>query len=159
MENYGPTKENKFIMYLDANNLYGWAMSQYLPQSKFRWLKNVDNFDVNSTDENSPIGFILEVDLDYHDELHELHNGYPLASKKLAVHYDVFSNYCQKKKNANKDGIKVGNVKKLVPNLVSKTNYVVYYRNLKLYLSLGMKLTKIQNILKFKLSEWLQKIH
>ena len=63
------------------------------------------------------------------------------------------------KKNANKYGIKVGNVKKLVPNLVNKTNYVVYYRNLKLYLSLGMKLTKIYNILKFKLSDWLQKIH
>ena len=64
-----------------------------------------------------------------------------------------------KKKNANKYGIKVGNVKKLVPNLVNKTNYVVYYRNLKLYLSLGMKLTKIYSILKFKLSDWLQKIH
>ena len=158
MENFDATKENKFIMYLDANNLYGWAMSQYLPYSNFRWWKDIDNFDVNSIDENSLIGYILEVDLDYHDELHELHNGYPLASKKLAVHYDVFSNYC-KKKNANKYGIKVGNVKKLVPNLVNKTNYVVYYRNLKLYLSLGMKLTKIYNILKFKLSDWLQKIH
>ena len=101
MENFDPTKENKFIMYLDANNLYGWAMSQYLPYSNFRWWKNIDNFDVNSIDENSLIGYILEVDLDYHDELHELHNDYPLAPKPLAVHYDVFSNYCKKKLQIN----------------------------------------------------------
>ena len=56
-------------MYLDANNLYGWVMSQYLPYGKFRWSKNIDNFDVNSIAENSPIGYILGVDLEYPDKL------------------------------------------------------------------------------------------
>ena len=58
------------------NNLYGWAMSEYLPYGKFKRLKNVDGFDVMSISEKSPIGYILEVDLEYPDELHELHNDY-----------------------------------------------------------------------------------
>ena len=85
MKNYDPTKESKFIVSLDANNLYGWGMNQYLLYGKCRWLKNIDNFDVNSIEENSPIGYILEVDLEYPDILHELHNDYPLAPEKLAI--------------------------------------------------------------------------
>ena len=118
MKNYDPTKERKFIVSLDANNLYGWAMRQYFLNGKCRWLRNIDNFDVNSIEENSPIGYILEVDLEYPDKLYELHNDYPLAPEKLAILYDIMSNYC--KKNANKYGIKVGNVKKLVTNLGNK---------------------------------------
>ena len=68
MKNYYPTKESKFIMYLDANNLYGSEMSQYLPYGKIRWLKNIDNSDVNYIEENSPIGYILEVNLQYPDK-------------------------------------------------------------------------------------------
>ena len=64
-EDYDPTKPSKCISCLDMNNLYGWAMSGYLPYGGFKWLKNVDNFDVNSFSENSPIGYILEVDLEY----------------------------------------------------------------------------------------------
>ena len=64
-------------MHLDKNNLYGWRMSQYLPYGGFKCLKNVDNFDVNWISEKSPIGYIFEVDLEYPDELHELHNDYP----------------------------------------------------------------------------------
>ena len=65
MKNCNPKKPWKFITYLDMNNLYGWAMSGYLPYGGFKWLKNVDNFDVNSCSEKSPIGYILEVDLEY----------------------------------------------------------------------------------------------
>ena len=137
MKDYDPKKPSKFITYLDMNNLYGWAMSGYLPYGGFKWLKNVEGFDVNSISEESPIGYILEVDLEYPDELHELHNDYPLAPEKLAVSSDMLSKYC--KKIADKYEIKVGDVKKLIPNLGNKTNYVVYYRNLQLYLSLGMK--------------------
>ena len=61
-----------------------------------KWLKNVDEFDVNSISKNSPIGYILEVDLEYRDELHVLHNDYPLAPEKLAILYDMLSNYCKK---------------------------------------------------------------
>ena len=67
------------ISYLDMNNLYGWGMSGYLPSGECKWLKNVVNFDVNSISEKSPIGYILEVNLECPDKLGKLHNDYPLA--------------------------------------------------------------------------------
>ena len=93
MKNNDLKKPSKFIPYLDMKNLYGWAMSSYLSYGGFKWLKNVDGFDVNSISEKSPIGYFLEVDLEYLDELHELHNDYPLAPKKLAVSSDMLSKY------------------------------------------------------------------
>ena len=117
--------------------------------------KNVDGFDVNLINKKSNTGYFLEVDLDYPDELHELHNDYPFAPEKLAVSNDMLSAYC--KKIADKYDIKVGDVKKLIPNLGNKTKYVVHYRNLQLYLSLGMKLTKIHRALQFKQSDWMKK--
>ena len=138
MNDYDPEKPSTFITYLDKNNLYGWSMSEYLPYGEFEWLENVDEFDVNSINEKSEIGYFLEVDLEYPDELHELHNDYPLAPEKLAIPSDMLSKYC--KEIADKYKIKVGDVKKLIPNLGNKTKYVLHYRNLQLYLSLGMKL-------------------
>ena len=105
-----------------------------------------------SISEKNLIGYFLEVDLEYSDKLH---NGYPLAPEKLAVSNNVLSKYC--KKIPDKYEIKVGDVKKLIPNLGNKNNYVVHYRNLQLYLSLGMKLTKIHRVLKFKQSDWMKK--
>ena len=137
------------------NNLYGWAMSEYLPYEGFEWLKNVDEFNVMSISEKSPIGYFLEVDLKYPDELHELHKDYPLAPEKLAVSSDMLSKYC--KRIADTYEIKVGDVKKLITQLDNKTNYVVNYRNLQLYLSLGMKLTKIHRVLEFKQSDWMKR--
>ena len=81
--------------------------------------------------------------------MHELHNNYPLAPEKLAVSSDMLSKYC--KEIADKYEIKVGHLKKLIPNLGNKTNN--HYRNRQLYLSLGMKLTKIHRLLKFKQSD------
>ena len=118
-------------------------------------VKNVDGFDANSISEKSPIGYILEVDLKYLDKLHVLHDDYPLAPEKLAIPYDMLSNYC--KRIVDKYGIKVCDVKKSIPNLGNKTNYVGNYRNLQLYLSLGMKLTKIHRVLKFRQSDWMKK--
>ena len=97
-----------------------------------------------SISEKSLIEYFIEIDLEYPDELHELHNDCPLAPEKLAVSSDMLSKYC--KRIADKYEIKVGDVKKLIPNLGNKTNYVVHYGNLQLYLSLGMKLTKIHKI-------------
>ena len=91
------------------NNLYGWAMNEYLPCGRFKWLKNIDKFDMSVSDK-SPVGYFLEVDLEYHDELHELHNDLPLApekiAEKIAVSSDMSSKYC--KKIADENEIKVG---------------------------------------------------
>ena len=130
-------------------------MSSYLPYGGFKWLKYIDEFDVNSISEKILIGYILKVDLEYPEKLHLLHNDYPLAPEKLAIPYDMLSDYC--KKIADEYEIKVGDVEKLIPNLGNKTNYVLHYRNLQLYLSLGMKLTKIHRVLRFKQSDWMKK--
>ena len=91
MNDCDPKKPSTFITYLNMNNLYGWAMSEYLLYDKFKWLKNVDEFDVNSVSEKSPIGYFLEVDFEYPDELHELQKDYALAPEKLAVTSDMLS--------------------------------------------------------------------
>ena len=110
MECYDSGKESKYITYLDANNLYGWAMSQYLSYSGFKWLnqKEISDFCLNSISENSSIGYILEFDLKYPSELHELHNDYPLAADKLEISQNMLSKYCSN--IANKYGIKIGGV-------------------------------------------------
>ena len=127
MSDYDSNKQSTFITYLDKNNLYGWAMSEYLPYREFEWLKNVDELDVMSINEKSDVEYILKVDLKYPKELHELHNDYPLAPEKLAVTNDMLSNYC--KSIADKYDIKVGDIKKLIPNLGNKNKYVVHSRN------------------------------
>ena len=96
MKCYDSGKESKYVIYLDANNLYGYAMSQYLPYSEFKWLnkKEVDRCDVDLIDESSSIGYILEVDLEYPDGLHKLHNDYPLAPEKFEISQNMLSKYC-----------------------------------------------------------------
>ena len=111
-------------------------------------------FDLDSIPDNSLIGYILEVDLEYPTFLHDLHNNYPLCPEKIEVSYDVLSKYC--KDVADRYVIKVGVVKKLIPSLGDKVEYVVHYRNLKYYLSLGMKLVTIHRMLGFKQSNWLK---
>ena len=148
MKIYDPKKYSKCITYLDMNNLYGWAMSCYL-------FNLANGFDINSISEKSPIGCIQEVDFEYPDEIHVLHNDYQIVPEKVAISYDMLSDYC--KKIAEEDGIIVGDVMKLIPNFGNKTNYVLHYRDLQLYFSLGMKLTKFHKVLKFKQFEWMKK--
>ena len=91
MNDYDLKKPSTFITYLNINNLYGWAMSEYLPYAGFKWLKNVDEFDMMSIIEKSLTGYFLEVDVEYPDELHELHNDYPLAPEKIAVSHEIYN--------------------------------------------------------------------
>ena len=131
-ETYDENKPSKYISYLDANNLYGFAMSQYLPTGGFKWKSNyIDVIDINDT---SSKGYILEVDLEYPESLHDFHNDYPLAPERLQL----------------------SGVKKLVPNLNNKKNYVVHYRSLKQYNNMGLKLTKIHRVLEFNQSPWMK---
>ena len=156
MKDYKKDKPSKYIMYLDANNLYGWAMSQYLPTGGFKWLKQnkIDNLDLKKYDKENKKGIILEVDLEYPEKLHDLHNDYPLAAEKIKVEKSILSNYC--KKIADKYNISTGLVYKLIPTLSKKEKYVLHYRNLQLYIDLGLKLTKIHRVLEFDQSPWLK---
>ena len=104
-------------------------MSQYLPYSRFKCLNRgeFNNFDVNSIDGNNPIGYMLEFDREYIDELHELDNDYPLAPEKLEISHNMFSNYCIS--IANKYNIKIAAVDKLVSSLSNKGKSALHYRN------------------------------
>ena len=153
MENYNPEEASKYIVYLDANNLYGWAMIQYLPTGGFEWLTE-EEVDLSKYNDESEKGLILEVDLEYPKELHDLHNDYPLAAEKIKVTEDMLSPYSRE--IAEKFKVKVGLVGKLMPTLSNKERYVLHYRNLQLYMSLGLKLTKIHRALEFDQSPWLK---
>ena len=156
MKDYNKDKPSKYIMYLDANNLYGWAMSQYLPTGGFRWLKQnkINDLNLSKYDTENKKGLILEVDLEYPKELHDLHNDYPLAAEKIKVEKEMLSDYCKKISDEYK--ISTGLVQKLIPTLSNKKNYVLHYRNLQLYIDLGLKLTKIHRVLEFDQSPWLK---
>ena len=156
MKEYDEMAPSKYIMYLDANNLYGWAMSQYLPTGRFRWMtqKQIDKIDLAKYKEDSEKGLILEVDLIYPKELHDLHNDYPLAAEKITVTKEMLSPYCEEIRDKFK--ISTGLVQKLIPTLSKKEKYVLHYRNLQLYLSLGLEIDKIHRVLEFKQSPWLK---
>ena len=126
---YDSNKPSKFIAYVDANNLYGFSMSKPLPTCGFKWMSR------SELENWKKISCILEVDLEYPKNLHDLHNDYPLLPERLMI----------------------GEVKKLIPNLRNKKKYVVHYKNLKLYESLGIKITKIHRGILFKQSDWLKK--
>ena len=117
---YSKSDENTEIMYSDANNLYGFSMIQDLPHSSFNFLskEEINSLNLDSIAENSPIGYILEVDLEYCKELHDSHSDYPLCLEKIEVNYDMFSKYC--KDIADWYDIKVRGVKKLIPNFADK---------------------------------------
>ena len=141
-------EDNKSIMYWNANNLYGWTVNQPLPYCDFNFLtqKEISEFCLNSISEISPIGCFLEVDFEYCKELDDSHSDYLLAQEKRKISSDILSKYCSD--IANKYGINVGGVNKLIPNLRDKIKYVVHYKNLLYYLSLGMNLIKVQRIFK-----------
>ena len=152
MNNYDSKQPSNYITYLDANNLYGWAMSQNLPTGGFKWLSEKE-IDLANLPKGK--GLILEVDLDYPEHLHDSHNDYPLAPEKMEIKHHLLSDYC--KQLQTQFNIKVEGVKKLIPNLKPKKSYVLYYKNLKQYIELGLKVTKVHRVLEFNKSPWLKK--
>jgi len=180
---YNPELDDSYLMYLDANNLYGWAMSQPLPTGDFKWLEfNFLGKDLPSLDEKGleklgiklkakekdyqlfshtalckeipEKGLFLEVDLEYPKELHNLHNEYPLAPEKKIITDDMFSDYAREIKEEH--SISSGKVPKLETTLLDKEKYVTDYRNLKQDLELGLRVKKIHRVLEFSQSTWLK---
>ena len=148
MKDYNPDKPSTYIQYLDANNLYGWAMSQSLPTDGFKWMKNLTKENVmdilekvnrsmtdpKEQERHSSCGYIFEVDLEYPTELWQQHNDYPLAPEK----------------------ININGVEKLICHFKPRKNYVVHYRNLRQYLEMGMILTAVHKGISFNQSPWME---
>ena len=156
MKDYNENDISSYIMYLDANNLYGEAMIQKLPHSGFKWANNInEEFIRNYDNEASDIGYFVKCDLEYPKELHDLHNNYPLAVESRAIALKELSPYQLNQIESHKEKHN-DKIKKLVPNLYNKVNYVCHIRNLKYYLEKGLKLTKIHQVLQFNQSKWLK---
>ena len=142
---YDPLRPTNYLQYLDANNLYGWAMSQPLPTGEFKWVdienlkqearelkRTIDMMVKNSN--NRGVGYVLEVDVKYPRELHDLHNDLPFMCEK----------------------IRVNGVEKLVPNLHDKKKYVIHVKALKQALDHGLVLERIHRVIQFKQSAWMK---
>jgi hypothetical protein len=153
MSTHDEEMENNYLMYLDANNLYGWAMSQPLPNGGFEWVEDTSKINIDDYLGDEGRGMVLEVDMEYPEELHNSHNGYPLAPESREIKKEMLSEYARE--IAEKYNVSVGGIRKLVTSLGSREKYVVHVRNLKLYTDLGMKLTKIHRAVTFNQSKWL----
>ena len=136
MKSYNNNEESSYIKYLDANNLYGWAMSKKLPTNGFKWLDSnkINEEFIKNYNENDIKGYILEVNVKYPKRLHELHSDLPFLSERL----------------------KVNNCEKLVCNLFNKKKYVAHINTSKQALNHGLKLKKIHRVIEFNQKEWLK---
>lgn len=134
MKEYEPNNPSTYIFYSDVNNLYGWAMSQYLPYGGFKWVDC--NIDITKAPDHSDVGYILEVDIEYPESLHDLHKDLPFCPEHRNP---PNSKFC-----------------KLMTTCYNKKNYIIHYRNLKQTLEHGLKLTKIHKVLEFKQAQWLK---
>ena len=157
---YNPKRPTSHLLYLDANNLYGWAMCKRLPWKNYQWNEELTQMPIkdavarimkinNATDE---IGYTFKVDLQYPKELHEADNDYPVAVERMKVS-KMISPYIQ----ALGESInhKVGECEKLIANLYDKKEYVVSGDNLRFYLDHGLVLTKIHSVVQYEQKAWM----
>ena len=141
-ETFNSNLPSSFIFYPDMNSLYGAAISEPLPEREFAFLfpEQVENFDFMSVSDDRLMGFIFEVDVDYPYESYDSYRDYPLCCEATSVQLEELSPYTRFL--AEKLKINPTGCHKLIGNLKHKKRYAVHYRNLKLYVSLGMKVTK-----------------
>ena len=137
MKNYGKDIISSYLMYLDSNNLYGWAMSQKLPVNGFKWAKKLSKFNetfIRNYDENRDQGYFLEVDVEYPKELFDLHKDLPFLPESK----------------------KVNKVEKLICSIEDKEKYVMHIRVLKQALNDGLILKKVHRVIQFNQEDWLK---
>ena len=138
MKSYDPKQDSRHI-YLNGNNFYGYETFKFFSSSEFKWIDSKE-IGLSEYTSNSSKGCVLEVGLEYSKKLRELHIDYPLTPNKIEINREMLSEY-QLKITYLYD-IPIGNVKKLVANVLDKEKYVIYYEHFKLYLRLGLKLKK-----------------
>ncbi|KYM93980.1 hypothetical protein ALC62_15425 [Cyphomyrmex costatus] len=136
MRSYDLSKPSSYLMYYDVNDLYGWAMCQPLPYADFRWVEDAANFDASAIAPDSPIGCILEVDLEYPQHLHDAHTDLPFCPTR------------DKPPGKRED--------KLLATLYDKQRYVIHYRSLQQCTRHGLRVTKVHRVLQFAQSAWLR---
>ena len=137
MNDYDRRKKPSYIQYLDANNLYGKAMTEKLPVKGLRWMDDISKIDedfVKDYDKNDNKGYILDVDVDYPSKLQNLHSDLPFLPERMII----------------------DNTKKLVCNLNDKKNYIVHINVLKQALDHGLKLRKVHRVIEFEQEAWLK---
>ena len=130
MQDNDKRKESSYIQYWNVNNLYGWVISQTFPVNNFAWIKNTSQFNedfIRNYNAERDEGYFLEVDIQYLEKLHELHNDLSFLPKRM----------------------KIENAEKLVPKLSAKTEYVIHIRNLNQALNHGLVLKEVQRVIKF----------
>ena len=151
VEGYNSSKSSSFILYLDANNLCGRAMQEYLPWKNFEWMSPHQlNYDfIKRLEPEGEVGCIIQCSLEYPVALHDYHSDYPLAPIKKSIPYGMLSPVarmiCDKHKLK-----RTTNVEKLLATVEDKDFYILHYRNLQLYVSLGLRVKKIHAGIIFK---------
>jgi hypothetical protein len=155
-EMYDSRKASSYILYLDANNLYGWAMSERLPYDDFVWIsaEECEAIDWRAQTDDQEYGYFVECDLHYPDNLHEAHNDYPLAPERLIVEEHLLSD--NQHDLREQYAISHTATPKLIPNFFDKSQQLVHYQNLQFYLEHGLVLTKVHRAIRFKQSRWLK---
>ena len=150
LKEFDKNKHSNYLLYLDANNLYGWAMSQKLPTGDFKWEDNPDYY------KNIPKGrgCIVECDLQYTTKAKINTRRFPLAPEHLKIKEDDLSDL--QLKYLQVENKTIGKTEKLILNLYDKKRYVIHHKLLKYYESLGLKVTKVHKTISFKEEKWLQ---
>ena len=150
-DRYVQSNENAKVLYFDANNLYGHSMSEPLPYDEIE-LDNVELEDILNTPDDSNIGYFIEVDLTYSNNIKENTKNFPFATVNKKINPDKFSDYMKEIKPDT-----YIQTKNLICDWSDKKNYLVHYRMLKFYFRHGMIVDKVHNIISFKQSRWLEK--
>ena len=160
---YDPTQPEKYILYLDQNNLYGYSMSMSLPIGEFKWLEanQINQLNILDIPADGPLGYIFQVDLHYPQHLHDWHRNYPLMPEHRTIKYEDLSPYSKRMWDnchpeatlKQKNGFRV---KKLMLTLHDKQRYVTHYRCLQFYLKHGIQIKKIHRVLEFVQQPWLE---
>ena len=151
-DRYIKSDENKKILYIDANNLYGHSMSEPLPYDEIKFDNTVTLADIINTPDDSNIGYFIEVDMTYPNNIKDKTKNFPFAPMNKKIIPDNFNEYMKEIKPDT-----YIQTKKLICDWSDKKNFLIHYRMLKFYIRHGMIVDKIHNIISFRQSRWLEK--
>ena len=152
-DRYVKSGKNKNIVYVDANNLHGFGMSQPLPYDNITFeTENVCLEEILNTPDDNDIGYFLEVDLEYPYSIRQKTKYFPFRPENKSISKDDFGPYMKSIMPKN-----YVSHKKLICDWTDKRNYLIHYRMLKFYIRHGMKIKEVHRVISFKQNKWLEK--